>query len=196
MASTPTIEPPLARREPEPSDEAPESTIAAASTPAAVLPPLPVQLKAQALSLSRSMMNATLNYRLGLTNLGSHPLQEISIRANVVSAHGKAPANEQLADADSDLDFVSLLAEIKPGDNQSLDASFQIPISSIRALMQRNAYVFVPLLRVRIEVEGKDPMIKTFVVGMKPAEGRGKLLPFRLDEMAQTYREIGLRLLG
>jgi len=215
-AAVPTIEPPLARRDtpPQTPSQIPSQSIPAEKpkisansdtetqpldsslAQTATLSPLPIQLKAQALSLSRSMLNATLNYRLGLTNLGTQPLKEISIRADYATAHGQAPTSEQLADKNSDLEFVSVVAELLPGDNRSLDASFQMPVKSIRAIMQRSAFVFVPLLRVRIDVEGKEPLIKTFVVGMKPAEGRGKLHPFRLDEMAQTYHDVGLRLLG
>ena len=196
--SAPTIEPPLVRQPDEPvtKEEAVTPVAPTASAPSAVLPPLPIQMKAQALSLSRSMLNATLSYQLDLTNLGTHPLKEISVRADVVTAHGRAPADEQLANRESDLDFVSVIAEIPPGDSYTLNGEFRTPVSSIRAITQGNAYVFVPLLRVRIDVDGKDPMLKTFVVGTKPPAGRSKLQPFRLDEMAQTYREIGLRLLG
>ena len=196
--AAPTIEPPLAGQpsEPETTEEAVAPVAPTASAPSAVLPPLPIQMKAKALSLSRSMLNATLSYQLDLENLGTHPLKEISVRADVVTAHGRAPADEQLANRESDLDFVSVIAEISPGDSYSLNGEFRTPVSSIRAITQGNAYVFVPLLRVRIDVDGKDPMIKTFVVGTKPPAGRSKLQPFRLDEMAQTYREVGLRLLG
>ncbi len=203
-AGAPEIEPPLSRRHPEPQPEpgpnqrqgkAVQPTTPPATAQSAVLPPLPIQLKAQAISLSRSLMNATLSYRLNLTNLGTQMLSEISIRADVVTAHGRAPVNQQLADVDSDLDVVGVVGEIRPSDSHDIRTEFKLPVGSIKTITQGRAQLFVPLLRVRIEVDGKEPMIKTFVVGMTPQAGRGKLHPFRLDEMAQTYREIGLRAL-
>ncbi|MFZ1741622.1 MAG: LPXTG cell wall anchor domain-containing protein [Pontixanthobacter sp.] len=154
------------------------------------------QVKVAAQSLSRSMMNATLQYRLELQNLGSAAIGDISVHADVVTAHSQAPLSEQLADTESDLPFAAFVPKISSRDAQVVDGEYRLPLRLIRAIAQGKTQLFVPLLRLKIESADIDPVIHTFVVGIRPPDGTGKLLPFRLDEMAQTYRNIGLRQLA
>lgn len=201
--TVPQIEPPLVRNT-APALGGKNSEIAPAEKLKDPTPP-PVefsaakskfQAKVAALSLSRSVMNATLVYHLELQNLGSGKIEDISVYADLVSAHGKAPVSEQLADDSSQLAFASFVAEVRARDAQEVKGEFRLPLSQIKTIAQGSAKLFVPLLRLRIEAESIDTIVQTFVVGVRPDGGKGKLLPFRLDEMAQTYRNIGLRQIG
>ena len=152
-------------------------------------------MKAQALTLSRSLMNATFSYRLELMNLTNQPISEVSVKADLVTAHGQAPISEQVASDDTELPDAAFVASIDGRATHEVKGNFSLPVGSIRPITQRGATLYVPLLRLRVEGEDMDPITCTFVVGIKPPERGAKLQPFRLDEMAQTYRNIGLRLL-
>ncbi len=141
------------------------------------------------------MMNATLSYQIMLRNMGTKTLTEIRVSADMVTAHGQAPVADQMASKESQLPQVAIVAEIAPRETQPLTGDIRLPVGQIRTIRQGKAHLYVPLLRVRIDGEGKDPIIRTFVVGTLPPAGQSKLLPFRLDELAQTYRNIGLRAL-
>ncbi len=154
-----------------------------------------LQIKAQALTLSRSLMNATISYRLELMNLQNQSLGEISIKVDMVTAHGQAPVSEQVANEHTELAETAFVAAIDGRGTHEVKGSFSLPVKAIRPITQRGAALYVPLLRLRVEAPEVDPIICTFVVGNKPPERGAKLQPFRLDEMAQTYRNIGLRLL-
>lgn len=197
-ANVPTIDPPLGKTQPAQDaineSEADGSGADAAATPTeAKLPDLPIQITAEASALSRSMMNAALTYRFTLLNLGKTALEDVSIKADITTAHGKAPVTDQVAQDDTELPFTSLMPLIKSGASQELKGELRMPVSAIRQIPQGNARLYVPLVRLRVEAEGFAPLIHTFVVGIRPEKKGGKLLPFRLDEMAQTYRTIGFR---
>lgn len=140
-------------------------------------------------------MNATLSYRIELMNLNNRPVSEISVKADMVTAHGQAPVSEQVADDTTEMPESAFVASIKERETHEVKGTFSLPVGSIRPIAQRNAKLYVPLLRLRVDAVGADPIICTFVVGVKPPERGAKLQPFRLDEMAQTYRQIGLRLI-
>lgn len=180
------IEPPLARA-PQPEPEAPPAPLAAGVSPLAI--------EAQAVKLTRSMMFATLAYELRLTNRGGRPLSHVRLGGDLVTAHGRVPVDQQLADAATPLDIVHDLPELAPGESVNLRGELRLPVQQIRPIPQGGAALYVPLLRVRAEAAGMEPLAKTFVVGMQPAAPGGKLQPFRLDDMPQTYAAIGQRAL-
>lgn len=140
-------------------------------------------------------MNATLAFKLDIRNLGTRTMRDIIVKADMVTAHGKAPMDQQLATANTDLPALSTIAELAARDTQTLTSELRLPVSAIKLIPQGRAFVYVPLLRIRIEAEGKAPVTRTFVIGNLPPQGQSKLQPFRLDEMAQSYRNIGLRAL-
>lgn len=181
-------------RIPNSSPELAPQPVATASKPR-LASRVPVQVKAEAHSLTRSFMNATFVFSLDLRNLGTQPLRGLTVQADLVTAHGKAPLEEQLAGSDSTIAPVTKVDDIAAQQSHRIDSEFRLPVNAIRTIAQGKARLFVPLLRVRIAMEGRQAVVRTFVVGILPPNGRGKLLPFRLDEMAQTYRDIGLRAL-
>ncbi len=202
-AGVPEVERPTLRRESEPETPSPAASPAAApaSAPVAKTPEIAaadhkgLQIKVQALSLSRSVMNASLAFRLEVRNSAKTALENVTVQADLVTAHGRAPIEEQLATATTELAPMTSLKTLAAGEAEELDGNVRLPTNAIKLIPQGKAALYVPLLRLRVNAEGADPIIRTFVVGTKPPTQGAKLQPFRLDEMAQTYRNIGLRLL-
>lgn len=181
------IEPPLARRAFSPP--------ATSAGDAPLAPVVPLMVEAQALTLSRSMMYATLAYELRLKNRGPAPLTDIRLGGDLVTAHSRVPVDQQLADPAVPLEIIQRVDELGAGEHTVLKGEMRLPVSEIRLIPQGSAALYVPLLRLRIEAEGLAPFARTFVVGMRPQAPGGKLQPFRLDDMPQTYRQIAQRAL-
>ena len=151
-------------------DDPGSDAVATPTEPA--LPDLPIQITAEASALSRSMMNAALTYRFDLLNLGKTALEDISIKADITTAHGKAPVTDQVAQDDTELPFTSFMPMIKAGASQELKGELRMPVSAIRQILQGSARLYVPLVRLRVEAEGFAPLIHTFVVGIRPDKER------------------------
>ncbi|MGV2495543.1 LPXTG cell wall anchor domain-containing protein [Pelagerythrobacter aerophilus] len=203
LAPVPVIEPPLVRREtppPQPDGPAPATGEAPAPRPAPPPPPVPgrtsgppVTLHALPVRVSKSMMNATFAFRLTLENQSMDRWEGVSIEADLVTAHGSAPIGEQVADPATALAPLSTLEALEPGDSTEIAGEVRLPLGQVRAIPQGRAAVYVPLLRVRLTASGKQPIARTFLVGQLPDRQGGRLRPFRLDEMPQSYNAIGLR---
>jgi len=206
LAPVPVIEPPLARREtspPQPDRPVPTPTPAPTGTAAAhpaPSPPLPgktlaapVTLHALPVRLSKSMMNATFAFRLVLENQGAERWEGVAVEADLVTAHGAVPIGEQVADPATALAPLNTLEALEPGDTRELAHEVRLPLGQVRAIPQGRAAVYVPLLRVRLTAKGKQPIARTFLIGQLPDRQGGRLRPFRLDEMPQSYNAIGLR---
>lgn len=141
------------------------------------------------------MMNATLSCAITVQNHSAMAVENLQIFGDLVTAHGKVPANQQLADGATELAPLEVMPALAAGEKAELTASLNLPVSQIRTIAQGRATLYVPLLRLRVSSEGHDPVTQTFVIGLKPP-GTGKVQPFRLDEMPQTYHQIGSRALG
>jgi hypothetical protein len=201
-AGSAPIEPPLARR------RDPQAGTAAGSTPTGDTSPVPAQpsapkplnpagpitLAISPLKLSRSLMNATLSCSITLHNSSMQAFENLHISGDLVTAHGKVPISEQLASGATILAPLKTMDALPGGETGEVSASFILPVDQIRTINQGRATLYVPLLRLMITGEGLDPVTQTFVIGMKPS-GSDKVQPFRLDEMPQTYDQIGSRAL-
>ncbi len=175
-----------------PRTESPGGTTA--PPPAASPPSKPVGsalvIDAQAKQLARSMRFATLSYELRVTNRGAVPLEGVTFGADLVTAHARVPAQAQLADPAVPLAPVQTIDRLDPGESATFSGDFRLPIEEIRPIPHGKAVVYVPLLRVRAEAAGTDPVARTFIVGLR-SPGAQRLQPFRLDEMPQIYQAIG-----
>ncbi len=202
------IEPPVVRK-PEakadnglPPGTAPSSALKATpAAPAAAGPAAPTQTRStnavgiavKPSRLSRSMMNATMNCAITLRNRTGKELRGVHISGDLVTAHGKIPIAEQLCDAATELAPIAEIAALPGGQADEISANFSLPVSQIRTITQANARLYVPLLRLRIAADGMDAVTQTFVIGINAGGAGGRVQPFRLDEMPQTYTQIGSR---
>ncbi|ANY20044.1 hypothetical protein A6F68_01529 [Tsuneonella dongtanensis] len=166
-----------------------------ASPPAPAIGGPPLIIEAKVRQLARSVMFATLTYDVRVTNRGAHPLENVSFGGDFVTAHARVPADQQLADPSVALTPVQSLTKLDPGESASFSGEFRLPVSEIRPIPHGTAVVYVPLLRVRAEADGMEPIARTFIVGLKSPGASQRLQPFRLDEMPQTYHAVGQKAL-
>ncbi|GGD98157.1 hypothetical protein GCM10011515_17440 [Tsuneonella deserti] len=160
-----------------------------AEPPVAVSGPR-LTIEARALRLARSMMYATLSYEVVVTNRSGQPLTDVRLGADLVTAHARIPTEQQIADPLVPLDPVRTIERIDPGASVQVSGELRLPVAQIRPIPHGKAVVYVPLLRVRAQAQGIEPLARTFVVGLRPAGMGQRLQPFRLDEMPQTYSAV------
>lgn len=156
--------------------------------------PADLQLRAEAIKLTRSVMNATLHYRVHVLNRSTGALSGVALGADVVSAHGGLPVEEQVASSAQLLEQRHVFERIAPGQSVRYEGQLTIPLSQARVIRQGNAALFVPLLRVRVDGVGDEPLVKTFVIGQGVPDGE-RVSPFRLDEGPRSYQPIAARAL-
>jgi hypothetical protein len=167
---------------PKPADEP-----LAASPPAEAAPPPPptaphpLHIGIELRKLTLTLMNATLGYRLTLTNAGPEPLAEIAVAADLIGAHGSVPRELQLAGPETDLPIGHMLAGLAPGESGDVTGEVRVPLSQLRSIAQGRARLFVPLARFRIGAEGQEPRCFTLVAGQPSPSGNGAIQPVRLD---------------
>ncbi|QZD96065.1 hypothetical protein [Qipengyuania gelatinilytica] len=153
-----------------------------------------LQLRAEAIKLTRSVMNATLHYRVTLLNRSGNALSNVALGADVVSAHGGVPVEQQVASSSQLLEKRHTFDRIAPGQSVRYEGTVMIPLSQARIIRQGNAALFVPLLRVRIDGADEEVLVKTFVIGQGVPDG-GRVSPFRLDDGPRSYEPIAARAL-
>lgn len=189
------------RRREDAGDEAPSieppkvGAARPASPPAPAFAGPPLLIEATVKQLARSMMFATLSYELRVSNRSGQPLENVRFGGDLVTAHARVPTEQQLADPAVPLTPVQSLTRLDPGESASFAGEFKLPVSEIRPIPHGKAVVYVPLLRVRAEAAGMEPIARTFVVGLRQPGAGQRLQPFRLDEMPQTYLTVGQKAL-
>ncbi len=180
---------------PPPAPPAPAPAVAAPQpTPEAVVAddrPLTIQLESR--HLSRAMINATLAYRLTLTNRADSPVGPLRIAGDIVSAQASLGAEDQFAPADAALATIHQVPPLAPGESVSLSGELRLPIANILPIRSGSAKVFVPLARFRAEGEDGTAAIRVFVVGPLSEQPGGPLRPFALDRGPGVERGLGQR---
>lgn len=156
--------------------------------------PTDLQIRAEAIKLTRSVMNATLHYRVSLMNRSTKAISNVDLGADIVSAHGGVPVEQQVASTSQALEKRHTFDRIAPGQSVRYEGQLTIPLSQARVIRQGKAALFVPLLRVRLDGASAEPLVKTFVVGLG-IPGGGRVTPFRIDEGPRSYEPIAARAL-
>jgi hypothetical protein len=180
---------------PRPAQSPPAPQPALAAEPPLAPVGAPLLIEARALRLARSMLNATLSYELVVTNRGHRPLSDVRFGADLVTAHARIPTEQQLADPNAPMTPVMTFETLEPGESMQFAGELRLPVNEIRPIPHGKAVVYVPLLRVRAQAEGAEPVARTFIVGLLPSGQSQRLQPFRLDEMPQTYHAVGQKAL-
>jgi hypothetical protein len=173
-----------------------------ATGPATLQPPLPqaLSLSLEATRMSATLFNATLAYRLVVTNTGAVPLSGIEIGGDMISAHASRPTEEQLGLDGADLAPLHGVAALAPGESVTLGGDLRLPLSAILPIRRGDAQLFVPLARFSGQALAPDgtpvTMRRAFLIGQSRSAAADKLQPFRLDLGPRLYSELGQRTLS
>jgi hypothetical protein len=176
--------PPQQPTDPLPTAPVPQADAVAAETPAQ---PHPLHITIELKKLTLTLMNATLGYRLTLTNAGADPLEEIAVAADLIGAHRSLPREAQLAGPDTELPLRHTLTGLAPGETGEVAGELRLPLNQVRAIAQGSARLFVPLARFRIGGAGAEPRCFTLVAGEPSSSGNGSVQPVRLDFGPRIY---------
>jgi hypothetical protein len=179
--------PPQAKTEPEPSRPALEPAVAAPASPPAAVTPHPLHISIEPSKLALTLMNATLSYRLTLTNHGGELLEDITIAADLVGAHAALPREEQLAGPLTELAERHRLAGLAPGESGEVSGDLRLPLAMVRPIVQGKAVLLVPLARFRVSAPGQEPRCFTVVVGQPSPRKDAAIQPVRLDLGPRIY---------
>jgi hypothetical protein len=147
-----------------------------------------LQVSLEPLRLALTLMNATLAYRLELTNRGTTALSGVAIGADMISAHASLSREEQLSGPRSGNGSdppPQRIERLEPGEKRVVEGEFRLPFPQIVPIRQGDAALLLPLARFRVVAEGAAPVVRTFVVG-QPGQGK-RLRPFRLDQGPRIY---------
>ena len=153
-------------------------------------------IEAHATTLSRSVVNATIAYRLTIVNRGRAPISQVRIAGDLTTAHGRVPTSQQVADPDHSYPELHTIDHLDPGERAVIRGELRLPLSEVRALQQGQVPVFVPLMRLTVHIAEQKPSAHTFVIGSKPAGSAARPAPFRLDEGPRTYSQLTTRALA
>ncbi len=161
----------------------------------AVAPRAALTLRPEAIRLSRSVMAATLTYRLTVLNRGTEALTNVVIEADLGSASGDRPVEEQVAMATTALEPRHTMPRLAPGQSARFEGRLQLQLSQAGIIRQGNTPLLVPLLRLRATAEGIEPRAQTLAIGQQGTGGSSRLQPFRLDEGPRGYEPLAQRAL-
>ncbi|MBC2664010.1 hypothetical protein H7F51_00610 [Novosphingobium flavum] len=174
---------------------APVVAPAPASAPAYALPDFPVSLVLEAERLSVSLVNATLQYRLSLTNRSAEPLGPIAIAADMIAAHASRSSESQLGTDGTGLELRHELGGLEPGASAELKGELRLPLAEVTPIRAGAATLLVPLVRLRTEAAGMV-LTQAVVVGETPLVPGRPLRPFRLDTGPRIFGAVSQREIG
>jgi hypothetical protein len=155
--------------------------------------PRPLEMQLEARHLSRAMVNATLAYRLTLTNQLDRALGPLRITGDITSAHASLSAQEQLSLDGESLPALHDVPTLASGEALALSGELRLPLASIMPIHSGGSRVFVPLARFRVEAGGDVMATHVFVVGQASDVPGGALRPFPLDRGPGVDRALGQR---
>lgn len=192
--AVPEIERPRVPARPEPAPES-EAAPAPVEKPRAAEPapaelaaaPHPLHISIEPGKLALTLMNATLSYRLTLTNRGAEPLEDLVVSADMIGAHAALSREEQLAGPLTELAERHRLAGIAPDESGEVSGQLRLPLAMVRPIVQGKAALFVPLARFRVSVRGLEPRCFTVVVGQPSPRNEATIQPVRLDLGPRIY---------
>lgn len=154
----------------------------------------PLRLALEARELSLTLLNATLNYRVMITNTGETSLRNLILTGNMIGAHASLTREEQMASEAHDFEVLERIDEIAAGGSYVFNEEFRLPFGQIRPIRQGNSALFVPLVRFRITADGlPQTALQTSMVGLRSERGGGGLQPFRLDQGPRVFTELSQR---
>lgn len=160
-----------------------------AANPAEVL-----AVTVEAMRMDRSLINATVGYRITLRNRTAQALSGVAVEADLVSASRGVPTEQQLASPAQALTPRHSVERLAPGQSLRFEGQARLPLAEANAIWQGQAALLVPLLRVRATAEGAVPVATTLVIGRSEGQA-ARPQPFRLDEPPRSYAPLAQRVL-
>ncbi|GAB5348019.1 hypothetical protein [Alteriqipengyuania sp. 357] len=151
-----------------------------------------LDIEVQAMTLSRSLMNASISYRISIVNRG-RAVEGLAIHGDVTTAHGRAATEQQLADIGQTFPELHTLPRLDMGQRTTLRGELRLPLREVRPLRQGDVPVFVPLLRLTMRAANMDPRAFTYVIGTKSTQKSSRPSPFRLDGPPRSYDQLTTR---
>lgn len=185
------------RSTPPTHDPAKQTPPVAEPAAPAILPgQLTVSLDVQ--RLSATMLNAALTYRLTVHNHAQSDICEVTLFADMTSAHGSLGGQEQLLITSEDIRPLHNASRLAPGEAATFKGELRLPLAQVLPIHSGKAVLFVPLLRLRVESGSGDQGNRrvshhAFVIGQLPLESGSALRPFQLELGPRIYSEIGQR---
>lgn len=166
----------------------------------AAIPPTPtdadpLDLIFEPLRFSVTLVNATLQYGLTLTNRSAMPLAPIHVAADMIAAHASLPEEAQLGLDGSGLELRHELASLAPGESAQVRGELRLPLAAVTPIRAGSAALLVPLVRLRVEGAGST-RTTALVVGEPGASPGGPLRPFRLDQGPRIFGAVSQRALA
>jgi hypothetical protein len=168
--------------------------LAPATAPAPALATEALAISVEAVRMDRSVMNATVGYRVTLRNRTTQALSGLAIEADLVSASKDRPAEAQLASPGHALTPRHAAERLAPGQSLRFEGQVRLPLAEASAIWQGRVGLLVPLLRVRATAAGAKPIATTLVIGRREG-GAARPQPFRLDEPPRSYAPLAQRTL-
>ena len=148
----------------------------------------------EAIRMDRSVLNATVGYRVTIRNRTTQALTQVAVEADLVSASRERPADQQLASPGVALTPRHTADRLAPGQSLRFEGQVRLPLAEAGAIWQGSVGLLVPLLRVRATAAEGVPVATTLVIGR--AEGAAaRPQPFRLDEPPRSYAPLAQRVL-
>lgn len=195
----------LARRRKRPAAAEPEPVPAAPGRPEPAAPPVRVEplpeaafgtpasrlpeLRLEPQNFSRTLLNASMAYRLAVTNAGGLPTGPLAIAADLGSAHASVPAERQL-EPGADAAVVHRIDMLAAGETVELAGELRLPMAEILPVDGGAAAPrFVPLARFRVEDGDGVSATHVFAIGEPGRDGR-TLRPLRVDSLWGVCREL------
>lgn len=152
-------------------------------------------MRVEAIKLTRSFMNATLDYRVILRSRSDVALKDIAIGAKLIAAHGALPMEEQIASAQTELATAHRVERLSPSQSKTIEGKLTLPLNAIQPIRQGHASLFVPILQLRADAPGAEPVVRSTVIGQVGANGAARLQPFNLSDPPQSYAALSQRAL-
>lgn len=177
----------------EPANAAPVPSSAPAFAAAPGAPAVSIVLDAT--RMSATLINATLSYRLVVTNRSTVPISDLAVSGDMISAHASVSDADMLSGGAAAMPALHRITALAPGESMTLTGDIRLPLAAITPIRRGEAQLFVPLARFRTSGTAAGLEVtehSAFLVGQEP-EARAKLQPFRLDLGPRLYSQVGQR---
>ncbi len=152
----------------------------AAAQAAATAEPPRLDLTLEVTAATRSVMMFTLEYRLTIANRSARAVSDCNAAVQIVCARASAGTGAGGAPSAGAAQGLERIARIGPHQARSLGGRVQLPLSAIAPLRQGQTPLFIPLIHVTLEGEGRPARTSTFVIGTPSTSGR--VHPIALDQ--------------